>query len=128
MIAAIISTFLFFKLTVAYDLLHDKYLRIVFGLSGAILIGAILLLAIGLDSGAQIFIIHFTADEGVDDLGGRARIYGVPVAGLLVIFLNIVIADVCYRRNRLLSFLFGFVSLGLAILLFIVSGVIIAVN
>lgn len=110
------------------DILHDKYLRVVFGLAFAVAAASIFLVAWGLEPGASRFILHFTRDTGVDVFGSRREVFSIPATGFVILAVNLALAAFLYRRERFLSFLFGFGSLGFAILLFIAVSVIVAVN
>lgn len=109
-------------------ILKDKYLRVVFGLSFLVLlvISCVAYLKIGESTGP--LILHFDVYKGIDFLGGRMEAFGILVSALAMIFINLLLAESFYNRERFLSYIFGFVSLGLAILILIAVSVIIFVN
>ncbi|MBI4159924.1 hypothetical protein HY504_02035 [Candidatus Wolfebacteria bacterium] len=110
------------------DILHDKYLRVVFGLAFAVLAGSVILIAWGLNPEARMFILHFTREQGADRFGTRLDVFGVPGVGIAIVAINLFLADFLYRRERFLSFLFGFGSFLLSVLLFIAVSVMVSVN
>lgn len=73
-------------------------------------------------------IIHFEVDKNIDFLGGRLEVFGILFSVLIMILINFFLANFLYRRERFLSYMFGFISLVVAILILIIISVIISVN
>lgn len=109
-------------------ILKDKYLRVVFGLSLLVLflISCVAYVKLGENTGQ--LILHFDVYKGIDFLGGRTEAFGILISALAMILINLFLAESFYNRERFLSYLFGFVSLGLASLILIAVSVIISVN
>ena len=110
------------------NIIKDKYLRVVAALSLLILILATLIFYSSLGSTTTPLIIHFDAYKGIDFLAGRAEAFGILLSALVMILINFFLADFLYSRERFLSYIFGFVSLELSILILIAISVIISVN
>ena len=110
------------------NIIKDKYLRVIFGLSLLVLIFNFVFAFLYLGDVKTPLIIHFDPFKGIDFLGGRTDVFGILTAGFVIVILNILLANFLYNRDRFLSFIFAFVSLTLSILILIVISVIISVN
>jgi hypothetical protein len=113
------------------NIVKDKYLRAVFGLGLLILLIAFFFIYVEFDVPAESpagLIIHFDAYKGIDFIGGKLDVFGILITALAIILINLFLADFLYHRERFLSYIFGFGSLGLSILILIAIGVIISVN
>ena len=110
------------------NIAKDKYLRVVFGLSLLVLIFNFVFSILYVGDVKTPLIIHFDSFNGIDFLGGRADVFGILTAGIVIVILNILLADFLYNRDRFLSFIFAFASLALSILILIAVSVIISVN
>jgi len=110
------------------SIIYDKYLRVVFGLSFFILFFAFIFGYVKLGNVSAPLIIHFDAYKGIDLLGDRASVIEILISATVMVLLNLFLADFLYRRERFLSYIFGFASLGLAALILIAIGVIVSVN
>ncbi len=73
-------------------------------------------------------IIHFDAYKGIDFLGGRFDIGGIILMGLTVLVLNAFLADILYKREKLLSYVVVFSTMAVTCLIFIGVSVIIGIN
>ena len=109
-------------------ILKDKYLRAVFGLSFLILLFGFIFAYLQVWDITSPLIIHFDVYKGIDFLGNRFDVFGMLFTTLVMIAVNLWLANFLYYRERFLSFIFGFVSLGLTILILIAVSVIISVN
>ncbi|HDH31549.1 MAG TPA: hypothetical protein ENH26_02110 [Candidatus Wolfebacteria bacterium] len=109
-------------------ILRDKYLRVVFGLSFLILILISCIAYIKLGENTAPLILHFDIYKGIDFLGGRIEAFGILISSFAMILINLLLANSFYNRERFLSYIFGFVSFGLVILILIGVSVIISVN
>jgi hypothetical protein len=109
-------------------IIKDKYLRVVGGLSLFILLVSTLIFYVGEDSMTSPLTIHFDAYKGINFLGSKIQVYGIIISALVMVLINLFLAGFIYRRERFLSYIFGFASLELSILILIVIGVIISVN
>ena len=110
------------------NIIKDKYLRVVAGLNLLILILATLIFYVRLGSVTTPLVIHFDAYKGIDFLAGRIEVFGILLSALVIILINLFLADFLYNRERFLSYIFAFISLELTVLILIVIGVIISVN
>jgi len=106
----------------------DKYLRVIFALSLILLFFSLIFAYSQLANTSGPLIIHFDAYSGIDFFGGRLEIFGILISTLAIVFINGFLADFLYNRERFLSYLLGFGSLGLSILILIAASVIISVN
>jgi len=109
-------------------ILKDKYLRAVFALSFLILLFGFIFAYLQVWDITSPLIIHFDVYKGIDFLGNRFDVFGILLTALVMIAVNLWLANFLYYRERFLSFVFGFVSLGLSILILIAISVIISVN
>ncbi len=109
-------------------IIKDKYLRAVFGLSFFVLLLISCVAYIKLGENTAPLIIHFDIYKGIDFLGGRTEVFGILVSAFAMLLINFFLASVFYNRERFLSYIFGFTSLGLAVLILIAVSVIISVN
>jgi len=110
------------------NILKDKYLRVVAGISIFIwlLTGIIFYSWFNLSSGN--LILHFNAYNGIDFLGSQGDIFGILLSGLVIILINMYLSNFMYNRERFLSYIFSFANLVVSILILIVINVIISVN
>ena len=112
----------------ALNIIKDKYIRVVEGLSLLILLLAAAIFYLKLGQTATPLIIHFEADKGVDFLAGRLQIFGILISGLTIILINLFLADFLYFRERFLSYILSFTGLLVSVLILIAIAVIISVN
>lgn len=110
------------------NIIKDKYLRVVFSLSFLFLLFGGAMTYGNLREVAPPFVVHFDIYRGIDFFGGWFEITGVLISAFAMLLTNIFLADFLYKRERFLSYIFGFVSFGLAVLILVATGVIISVN
>lgn len=110
------------------NIIKDKTLLTVFGLSFVILIFTLILALIMFGDITGPLVIHFDVYKGIDFFGGRTEVFGILWSGFAMLVINALLANFLYDRERFLSFLFAFVSLAFSILILIAAGVIISVN
>ncbi len=110
------------------NIIKDKYLRVVVALSLLILFITALIFYLKIGSATTPLIIHFDIYKGIDFLGNKTKVFGILLLTLIILLINFFLADFLYNRERFLSYIFTFVSLGLAILILITINVIISVN
>jgi len=111
-----------------FNVLKDKYLRVVFILSFLILFFLSLVSFVKLADISSTLIIHFDVYQGIDFLGGKMEIFGILFSAFVMILINFFLADFLYHRQRFLSYIFSFGSLWITILILISMGVIISIN
>ncbi|MBI3638495.1 hypothetical protein HY227_02015 [Candidatus Wolfebacteria bacterium] len=111
-----------------YSIIKDKYLRVVFGLSFLIIAFNFIFAAATLWDIESPLILHFDVYNGIDYLGGKWEVFGTLIAIFLILLINLFLSDFLYHRERFLSFIFGFTSLVVSILILIGISVIISVN
>ncbi len=109
-------------------IIKDKYLRVIGGMSLFILLLALMIFYVTLGSTTTPLIIHFDAYKGIDLIGGRLEVFGILLLGLMITLINLFLAGFIYKRERFLSYIFAFASLGLSILILMAISVIIYVN
>lgn len=110
------------------NILKDKYLRFIGALSLLILFLTGLIFYFKFGQTTTPLIIHFEIGKGIDFLGGQSKVFGILFSSLIMILINFFLADFLYFRERFLSYIFGFASLTIAILILIVISVIISIN
>ena len=96
---------------------------------------SIILLIVGLgvsyvklaDVNARL-IVHFDQYRGIDFLGSKADVYGMLIAGIAVVLLNLGIALSFYRKDRFITLAAASTSVVVAVLIFIAALAIIANN
>ncbi len=107
---------------------RDKYLRVVFGLSFLVLFLILCVVYVKFAGNVTPLILHFDIYKGISFLGGRIEVFGILISALSIILINLFLANSFYNRERFLSYVFGFASLNLAVLILIAVSVIILVN
>ncbi len=110
------------------NIIKDKYLRAVFVLSFLVLIFALAEILLQLNKLSVPLIIHFDAYRGIDFLGGKMEIFGILISSFIVIFINFILSNFFYNREKFISYGLGLASLGLSILILIAVSVIMSVN
>ncbi len=73
-------------------------------------------------------IVHFDAYKGIDFLGNKIDVFGILLSALVMVLINLFLAEFLYNRERFLSYIFGFISFGLILLILIAISVIISAN
>ncbi len=109
-------------------IIRDKYLRVVFALSFLILLLASLISYLKFSPMTSSLIVHFDAYKGIDFLGNKIDVFGILLSALVMVLINLFLAEFLYNRERFLSYIFGFVSFGLILLILIAISVIISAN
>ncbi|MEK7162739.1 MAG: hypothetical protein AAB696_00400 [Patescibacteria group bacterium] len=110
------------------NIIKDKYLRVIVVLSFLILFLSVIIFYLKLGQQTMPLIIHFEAGQGIDFLAGRMEVLGILLSALVIISINFFLADFLYYRERFLSYIFGFGSLIVAVLILIIISVIVSVN
>ncbi len=110
------------------NIIKDKYIRVLGGLSLLILILTGIIFYLGLGSITAPLVIHFDTYRGIDFLGSPLQAFGIIISAFVIILINLLLANFLYSRERFLSYIFTFVSFDLAILILIAISVIISVN
>ncbi len=109
------------------NILKDKYLRVIGGISVFVLVLAAVIFAAAAPSNGSL-ILHFDSYNGIDLLGGNWQVFGVLFTTLVILAINFYLGDFLYSRDRFLSYLFIFSGLLLSILILTAVSVIIYVN
>lgn len=76
----------------------------------------------------DLLIIHFQPFDGIDVLGSKAQVYNMISAAAILNLLNAFLATAFYWRDRFLSYLLGFSSSFISLLILLVIWVIVSVN
>jgi len=63
--------------------------------------------------------LHFSIIYGIDFVGPGTRIYEISAAGLVIWFVNLILAKVVYKKEKLFSYFLTFSSFLVQILIFI---------
>lgn len=77
---------------------------------------------------SEPLVLHYNVVVGVDLLGSGTELYRLPLIGLAITVINFTISKLVTSPNNFLSFLAGFVSLFVAVVLFAATLFIIAAN
>ncbi|PIR44050.1 hypothetical protein COV23_01920 [Candidatus Wolfebacteria bacterium CG10_big_fil_rev_8_21_14_0_10_31_9] len=110
------------------NILKDKYLRIIFTSTFAVFLFVVIFSIAVFKNISGPLIIHFDAFKGIDFIGGKIQIFGINFLALIMLVVNLFLADFIYIRERFLSYVISFSSLFLSILLLIIVAVINAIN
>lgn len=110
------------------NIIKDKYLRVVSGMSLLLWLIAGLIFYAWPGSLSDSLILHFDANKGVDFLGGKSDVLGILLSGIIIILINLFLSNFLYNRERFLAYIFSFANLLVSILILIVINVIISVN
>ncbi len=111
-----------------YNIIKNKNLLTVFSLSFFIVVLSGVLLTLKLSGLESPIIIHFDYYKNIDFLGDKIDAFGIIISAFAIILINLLLAEFLYYRDRFLSYLFGFFSLGFSILILIAVSVIININ
>lgn len=76
----------------------------------------------------RFLVVHLDSFRGIDFLGEKKHVWGILGMAAALSLINIWLSRVFYHRIRFFSELFSWFNILLWILMFIVIGVIIAVN
>lgn len=109
-------------------ILKDKTLSAVFGMSFLILLAFSVFVFLKLSGGEASVIVHFDAYRGIDFFGKSSDVFGILASAAAIVFINALLADFIYNRERFLSYLFAFASLTVSVLILIAVSVIISIN
>lgn len=109
-------------------IIKDKYLRIGSMMSAGILLMSGILAYYYFGESTMPFVIHFDAYENVDFLGDREKIAGVIATGFVILATNLILANILYMRERLLSYMLVWGGFGVAVLILSALFAIIGVN
>ncbi|MDP3052404.1 MAG: hypothetical protein Q8N22_00395 [bacterium] len=101
---------------------------IIFGLSLGFLILASGATFLRLAEIKTPLIIHFDAFKGIDFLGDRFDVLKILIVALVIILINLFLAEFIFDRQRFLSFVFAYVGLVTSALTLIAIAVIISIN
>ncbi len=109
-------------------ILKDKYLRAVFGIVFFIFLLAVILCFVKFLTRTESVIVHFDIYKGIDVVGNKAEVFGILAVALVMLVINLFLANFTYDRERFLSYILSFGSLILSILFLIAVAVISSVN
>jgi hypothetical protein len=109
-------------------LYKDKYLIVTFSASLILLFLSFVFAIFHLWGTGNLLIIHFDAYKVVDFWGGHFVVFGIVITSGILILINIFLASILYYKERFISFVLGFFSLGFAILIFVTIAFIISIN
>lgn len=102
-----------------------RYLTI----STAVLIfGQLLILALGIEPQEDPIFLHYTTSFGVDFIGAWYLVYLIPLASMIILGVNGLLARVLVRRDPYLGYLMITGALVVALLLLIQAVLLLYVN
>lgn len=106
----------------------NKNFIVVFGLSLGFLILAAGIAYIRLAEIKTPLIIHFDAFKGIDFLGNSFDVFNILIVALVIVLINLFLAEFIFDRQYFLSFVFAYISLSVSTLILIAISVIISIN
>lgn len=112
----------------SFNVWNEKTLRVVFILIAAILFGSFLFVVFSSDALTSPVILKFDGDRGITMFGEKSNVWGIWILGFCIIALNTVLSEFFFFRERMLSYVFLGTNMLIAVLLFIIISVIMAVN
>jgi len=83
---------------------------------------------LSLEEKRPLFILHFDAYRGVDFLGKVIDVWFIISVVFLMLAINVVLIEIFFYRERILSYFLAGVNFLISALLVIVIGVIISIN
>lgn len=111
-----------------YLFLRNKVILIPLIISGVINVISWILLFSQYQPGSEQIILHYNYYFGVDMIGTWAESLLMPTLGLFLILFNFVLAQWQYKRNKMISYFFVYVTPLLSALLFLAIFFIVLVN
>lgn len=99
-----------------------------FATSFALLLAAAILTFVKLRDPVTLLVIHFDVFRGIDTLGTRDDALSLLVMAAGLVMINGLLARAFRDRAAIISYLFGYGSFLISILILIAVGVIVAVN
>jgi len=106
----------------------QKILLIFLALTAVLFILSFALIYFNLGRLSAPLILHFDALRGVDFFGEKADFWGIWLVAFVVAIINMILGEVFFYRERILSYIFLGANLLLAILTLIFVAVVIRVN
>ncbi|MBI2591488.1 MAG: hypothetical protein HYW34_02335 [Candidatus Brennerbacteria bacterium] len=100
----------------------------VFGASFLLILFGLALGFLGLSSGQQLLILHFTPEQGIDFFGTSLDVFKIIIISFTAVFINLFLAIFLFEKERILSYLLGIAGLIFSFLILAVLAVIISVN
>lgn len=116
------------RLAIIKEVLKDKYLRIIFAISALLLLIIFALICFKFIAVNNPIIVHFDAYRGIDFLGSRINIFGIFFTALVVFLINLVLSNILFYRERILSYIFASATLFFIVLVLVSVAAIISVN
>ena len=116
------------RLDIIKEIIKDKYLRIIFAISALLLLIIFALICFKFIAVNNPIIIHFDAYKGIDFLGSRINIFGLFFTTLIIFLINLVLSNILFYRERMLSYIFAAATLFFIILVLVSVAAIISVN
>lgn len=109
-------------------IVKDKFIILPFIAGLVFLVAGFSVAYIQLADLQNLLIIHFDSFKGIDFLGDKNDVFGILFLGLVVLAVNIFLANILYLRERFLSYLLSFSAALFCLLLLIVVFAIISIN
>ena len=107
---------------------RNIFIGIPFSLSILILIVGAFIAWRGLKGAEDLLVIHFDSFRGIDFLGTKRDVAAILQIGGVFVVLNALLARFFYRRIPFFSYLLGFASFVVCVLILISVGVILSFN
>ena len=106
----------------------DKYTATFFGAGLLILLIAGAMAFFNLRGNTSVLLLRFDIFRGTEVFGNSSDVYATVFFGAVLWLINASLAQVLYFRERFLSYFFAIVSLIVALLIIVATGVIISIN
>lgn len=112
----------------SFNVWKERTLRIVFILVALVLFGSFLFIVFSSSTLTAPVILKFDSMRGITLFGEGVNVWGIWFLGFCIIAVNTVFSEFFFFRERMISYVFLGTNILIAILLFVIVSVIVAVN
>jgi hypothetical protein len=106
----------------------EKPILIIMALTGGLFLLSLLLVSFNVAGFSSPVILHFDVFRGIDLFGEKIDVWVFLLTAFLIGFLNIILGEAFFYRQRLLAYLLISANLLFALLTLVAVGVIVTVN
>jgi hypothetical protein len=107
---------------------RERLLLIQIAISTALLLVALGLIILNIGDMSPQIILHYDAFHGVDDFGAKTDIWWIWGITLVMVAMNLCLANRFYDRMKILSYIFVGANIILSLLTLIAIATIVSVN
>ena len=76
----------------------------------------------------EMIPLHYNVYFGIDYIGDWHKIFIIPLIGIIILFVNFLLALLIYYKDKFISYILVFVALFIQIILFLASLSIVWIN